>query len=150
MLSDTRREAAEQGILDGCKPPLQLRQGRQRVTQAGEIAWTGRFQCDAREDALHVAQSPKGIMQAVEVAVVEQGVHTLMAALQQPAVAQGPLNPAAQQAAAHGACRMVKDTREGVFGPSGGRMFEFEVAATRRIHDDRFVGSLHAQTTQVR
>jgi hypothetical protein len=55
----------------------------------------------------------------------------LVARTQRIAIAQRPMQPAAQHAAAHGGRRAIEDSREGQLGLAGEALVEFEIAAGR-------------------
>ncbi|MCY1292373.1 hypothetical protein D9M71_409260 [compost metagenome] len=128
---------------------LQLRQGGEGVTQAGEIARTGVAQADAGEDALDVADFLQLRLQAFEAVAIQQAVDGVLAGLEYGAVTQRAVQPAAEQAAAHGGLAAVDHRLQGVVAPTGQVHVQFQVAAAGGVEDDGVVDALVAQAAQV-
>ena len=67
--------------------------------------------------------------------VFDQGGNRLITRAQRVAIAQRPMQPAAQHAAAHRGRRAVEDAGERQLGFAGEALVQFEIAPRRGIHD---------------
>ncbi len=65
-------------------------------------------------------------------------------------VTHWPVQPAAQQAAAHGGGRAVEHADQGVLALAGNRLFQFQVAAGGGIQYQAVAAVLDLQTAQMR
>ncbi len=76
--------------------------------------------------------------------------HGLLARRELGAVPDRPIEPAPQQSAAHRRRAAVHEARECVLGPVAEARLDFEVPASRRVHDQRLVAPLALDGAQVR
>ena len=91
-----------------------FQQARKRLAQLPQISWTSGAQCDARQDALYVADAAQQGLQRIGRAAGNHRVDSLVAALQYLRIAQRSLDPAPQQPAAHRALASVHDPGQGM------------------------------------
>ena len=80
----------------------------------------------------------------------DQGRNRLVTGAQRIAIAQRPMEPAAQGAAAHRGRRGVDDAGERQVRFAGEALIEFEVAPRRRVHDQGPVVLLAGKRAQMR
>ena len=76
----------------------ELRQSRQGVAQRPQVSWPRRLQCDSRQYAFDIANALQLFLQRRGCAARQHRLDCLVAAAKDVVVAQGTLNPAAQQA----------------------------------------------------
>ena len=86
---------------------LQRGQRCEGVAQACQIARAGIAQADAGEDAFQVADFFELRLQGFEAVALEQASNRFLARFENAAVAQRAIQPAAEQAAAHGGLAAV-------------------------------------------
>ena len=127
-----------------------LRQQQQRIAQGREIARSRAAQGHARQDAFDVAEAAEGVADIMVCARREQLLHCVMTLADDPAFAQRPMQPAAQQAAAHRRDGAVEHAEQGVPGVAIDAGVEFQMAAGGRVHRDRAVAGLDADRGEVR
>jgi hypothetical protein len=128
---------------------LQLGQGAEGVAQARQVTRARIAQADTREDALDVADFLELRLQLFEAVAVEQAADRVWRALQHGQVAQRAVQPAGQQAAAHGGLATVDHRLQGVVAAAGQVGVQLQVAAAGAIEDDGVVQALMAQAAQV-
>ncbi|MCY1292390.1 hypothetical protein D9M70_416140 [compost metagenome] len=128
---------------------LQLGQGGEGIAQAREVAGTGVAQADAREDAFHIADFLQLWLQGLEAVAVQQAVNGVLAGFQHGAIAQRAIQPAAQQAAAHGGLAAIDHRLQGIVAAAGKVDVQLQVAAAGSIEDHGVVDALMAQAAQV-
>ncbi len=127
-----------------------LRQQCEAIAQGAQVARAGAAQGDAGEDAFEVPERVEAFAQVGVDATVEQRGHGMVAFAQHVLVAQGPVQPAAQQAAAHRRHRAVEHAEQGIAGVAVHARVEFQVPARRRVHGDGVVGGLQRDRRQMR
>ncbi|MCY1414555.1 hypothetical protein D9M71_300080 [compost metagenome] len=89
-------------------------------------------------------------MQVLEAVAFQQAGYGLLAGFEDRTVAQWAVQPAGQQAAAHGGLAAVDHGLQGVVAAAGEVGVQFQVAAAGTIEDHRVVQALMAQAAQVR
>jgi len=137
------------GAVDAHELRAQIRQGREGVAQAGEIARSGTAQRDAREDAFEIRDVAQRLTQRGTGTVEHQRVDGVVARRQLLTIPDRPQQRAAQRARAHRRGAVVEHREQRVFGFAGQRAIDLEVAARRRIQDQRVLRRLHAQSGDV-
>src|SRR5512139_3910544 len=123
----------QERCIEWCKELMQPWQAAQRLTQLGQIARPCRTEGYARQDALHVANAVQCLMQSNETLIFQQGGDGVLAQTQDSAIAQWSVDPAAQQAAAHGACGAIHYSSESIAVVAGDIDLQFQVAAAGAV-----------------
>ncbi len=67
---------------------------------------------------------------------VHQSGDRLVAGAQDAAIAQRPVQPTSQHAAAHGGCRAIEDARQSQLGLAREALVEFQITAGCGVHDE--------------
>ncbi len=129
---------------------LQVRQRRQRVAQARQVARAGVAQADAGEDAFEVADFLELRLQVLEAVAFQQAGDGLLAGFQYRAVTQRTVQPAAHQAAGHGGLAAVDHRLQGVLAATAEVDIQLQVAAAGTVEDHRVIEAVVAQAAQVR
>ncbi|MNQ03551.1 hypothetical protein D3C85_162540 [compost metagenome] len=129
---------------------LQRRQGRQGIAQTRQIARPGVAQADAGEDALQIADFLELRLQGLEAVAFEQAGNRFLARFQYGAVAQRAVQPAAEQAAAHGGLATVDYRLQGVVAAAGEVDVQLQVTAAGAVENHGVVEALMTQAAQVR
>ncbi|MNF60176.1 hypothetical protein D3C84_417870 [compost metagenome] len=128
---------------------LQLGQGGEGIAQTRQVARPGVTQADAREDALDIADFLQLRLQGFEAVAIQQAVNGVLARFQYGAVTQRAVQPAAQQAAAHGGLAAVDHRLQGIVAAAGEIDVQLQVAAAGGIEDHGVVDAFMAQAAQV-
>jgi len=139
--STLRRSSSSASKPGAITPPSrtgELRQRGQRVAQRREVAWTGRQERDARDDALHVrgaAQRPAH--GAPHVAVRDQRLDRVVARRRGGHRAQRPRQPLAQEPAAGRGDAAVEQRQQRGRRLAAQRLHDLEAAARGRVEAQR-------------
>lgn len=128
---------------------LQFGQLGESLTQAGEIARTGRAQGQARQHPLHVADLAQQAAQLVIEVLLDELLDGALATFQEHPIADRLVDPALEQAAAHGGSGAVQYGGERVVVAAGQILGQLQIAAGGGIHDDRMIGLLEAHAANV-
>ena len=126
-----------------------VRQQAERRAQLGQVPGPRALQCDPAQNAFEVAGLPQQPGQRVAVTLAE-GVDGLVTGLQRRHVAQWPIQPAAQQPAAHRCGAAVHHARQRMFIPAGQAGVYLEVAAGHRVHQQCIGMPLRAEAGEMR
>ncbi|MNS25531.1 hypothetical protein D3C72_770200 [compost metagenome] len=129
---------------------LQFGQCAEGVTQAGEVARAGIAQADPRKNPLDVADFLELRLQSFEAITVEQAGDRALACQQHRQVAQWAIQPAGQQAAAHGGLATVHHRLQGVVAAPGQVGVELQVTTAGAIEHHGVVQALMTQAAQMR
>ncbi len=151
LLAELGDELQQQGGRRGAETALQ-QSGRtaERRTQLREVARPRRAQRDSRHDSFQVADGLERLRDGRVPSLVDQRRDRVIAGAQRVAIAQRPVQPAAQHAAAHGGGGAIEDTGQGEFGLSGQALVELQIAARRGVHDQRGIALFGRDRQQVR
>ena len=153
VLADGPVQPPEQrGRLAGLLPdqPAQARQGDEGVPQDRKVPRSCRAQGHPGQDALQVADAREYLAQGLGTGPIDQGRKHLVTGLDLGALAQGPGQPAAQQAPAHGGGGAVEHPGQGVLRAPGQGLGDLQVAAGGGVEDDGGVAGLGGQTADMR
>ncbi|MNZ78692.1 hypothetical protein D3C78_972780 [compost metagenome] len=129
---------------------LQFGQGGQCIAQARQVARAGVAQADTGEDALDVADFLELRLQVLEAVAFQQAGYGLLSGFEDRAVAQRAVQPAGQQAAAHGGLAAVDYRLQGVVATTAEVGVQLQVAPAGAVEDHRVVQALMTQAAQVR
>ena len=136
LLAQERGQAVDEGLGRGGQRPQGLAEGH-------EVPRPRRAQGDPAEDAVEVLHAAERLAQAAAVEGAEgqllDGVEPVLDALE---LDEGPQDPLAQQAAAHGGPGVVEDVEERAPPAAVGQALdELEVAPGERVEDEHVLGA---------
>ena len=147
--ADALGNGLEVGQFQGGQVLLELRQGQEGVAQSGQVPRPRGAESDPREDALDVADAAQAIMDGFVMVALEQGADAVPALAHGFGVAQRSVEPAPQQASAHGGGGAVHDRGEGVLLAAAQVGVDFQVAAAGRVHGHTFLPPFAAEPADV-
>ncbi|KAF1028212.1 MAG: hypothetical protein GAK37_02279 [Pseudomonas sp.] len=129
---------------------LQLRQHTQGVAQAGKVTRARVAQADPRQNPLDIADLFQVRLQVFEAIAVQQASDGGLTRLQSRQIPQRAVQPAGQQAAAHGGLAAVDHRLQRVVTTARQVGVQFQVATAGAIQHHGVVQAFMAQATQVR
>ncbi len=145
-----RDELLQQGVLRRTEELLQPGQDGECRAQLREVPWPRRAQGNSRDDSLQVADGLQRFGEGCMLRAVHQSGDRLVAGAQDAAIAQRPVQPATQHAAAHGGCRAIEDARQSQLGLAREALVEFQIAAGCGVHDESGIALFGGDRQQVR
>ena len=129
---------------------LDAGQAVQGIGQGDQVAWPGRFQRHPRQNPLRITRPAQQTAQVIVAAVVQQLPHALPPLAEGARVAQGSMQPPAQQPPAHRRHATVQDPDQRMLVPSAQALLQLQVTAAGGVHDHAVLVPLHPQAGQMR
>ena len=128
---------------------LQLGQLGEGLPQAGEVARAGRTQGETGQHPLHIAHLTQQPAQLVVEVLLYELLDGALATFQDHPIADRLVDPALEQAAAHGGGGAIQHLGQGIFIATGQILGQLQIAAGGGIHDDGVIGLLEAHAANV-
>ncbi len=128
---------------------LQLGQLGEGLPQPGEVARTGRAQGETGQYALHIPHLTQQVAQLVVEVLLNELLDGALATFQDHPIADRLVDPALEQAAAHGSGGAIQHLGQGIFIATGQILGQLQIAAGGGIHDDRMIRLLEANVADV-
>ena len=115
---------------------LKVRQGAERGAQLREVPRPCRTQCNPGQYSLQVTDGAQHLRQGHVAGRLDERRDHLIAKPQRRVIAQGSMQPAPQQAPAHGGGGAIEYAGEREFRSAGEALVQFQITPRRRIHDE--------------
>ena len=129
---------------------LQFGQGDKGIAQPCQVPGPGGAQADPGEDPLDIADTAQALVDGFVLVIGEQGADAVPALAHGFGVAQRSVEPAPQQASAHGGGGAVHDRGQGVLLAAGEVGVDLQVAAAGGVHGDALLAPFTAEPADVR